>query len=235
MAWAKVDDNLAFHPKVIYAGNEAMGVWVRSLSWAMQQLTDGFVPEAIVIAFNGQAVARALIEHGLWHEVEGGYQFNDWCEYQPTREKVLDDRAKAAERVGKWRDKKDSGNAVSNGVSNGVTNAVTPTVGNGVSNTTPTRPDPSLSKDRESASRIPQNFALTEAMTLWADGVGLTVNLESETAKFVDYWTAESGAKAVKRDWVAAWRNWVRRAQDYRPATADVDPWAGKKHLGFDE
>ncbi|WP_208439773.1 YdaU family protein, partial [Bartonella grahamii] len=33
-----------------------------------------------------------------------------------------------------------------------------------------------------------------------------------EIAKFRDYWTAKSGKNAIKRDWQAAWRNWVRRA-----------------------
>lgn len=31
---------------------------------------------------------------------------------------------------------------------------------------------------------------------------------------FADYWKAESGAKARKVDWFAAWRNWVRREKD---------------------
>ena len=33
-AWFKVDDNLALHPKVLGAGNAAMGMWVRAGSWS---------------------------------------------------------------------------------------------------------------------------------------------------------------------------------------------------------
>ena len=33
-------------------------------------------------------------------------------------------------------------------------------------------------------------------------------------AKFRDYWCAKSGAGARKRDWLATWRNWVRREVD---------------------
>lgn len=90
------------------------------------------------------------------------------------------------------------------------------------------RATPSTSK------RINPDFTATPTMLSWASENGLTVDPIQETAKFVDYWTAESGSRAAKSDWVAAWRNWMRRAQQYRPATADVDPWAGKKHLGFD-
>ncbi|ACS51198.1 hypothetical protein Bgr_09200 [Bartonella grahamii as4aup] len=33
-----------------------------------------------------------------------------------------------------------------------------------------------------------------------------------EIAKFRDFWKACAGKNAIKRDWQAAWRNWVRRA-----------------------
>ena len=42
---------------------------------------------------------------------------------------------------------------------------------------------------------------------------------------FLDYWRAKAGAGAVKRDWPATWRNWIRRSNQYganggrRPAT----------------
>ncbi|WP_207207357.1 hypothetical protein [Xylanimonas protaetiae] len=31
------------------------------------------------------------------------------------------------------------------------------------------------------------------------------------TAAFIDYWRAQPGQKGVKLDWVATWRNWLRR------------------------
>jgi len=43
MPWFKVDDTLAFHAKVVAAGNAAMGLWVRAGAHSMQQLTDGFI------------------------------------------------------------------------------------------------------------------------------------------------------------------------------------------------
>lgn len=39
------------------------------------------------------------------------------------------------------------------------------------------------------------------------------INPEHTWEIFRDYWIAESGAKAVKHDWLATWRNWVRREQ----------------------
>jgi len=28
---------------------------------------------------------------------------------------------------------------------------------------------------------------------------------------FHDYWVAQTGQKAIKADWIATWRNWLRR------------------------
>jgi hypothetical protein len=38
------------------------------------------------------------------------------------------------------------------------------------------------------------------------------VFIRREHAKFTDYWTAKAGRDAVKLDWDATWRNWMRRA-----------------------
>lgn len=44
--------------------------------------------------------------------------------------------------------------------------------------------------------------------------------VDFEADKFRDYWLAESGSKTVKRDWDAAFRNWLRRAAEYpRPGS----------------
>lgn len=84
MAWGKIDDNFAFHPKVVVAGNEAIGFWVRALSYSCQQLTDGFIPTMMVTALGDYGLAERLVDVGLWDEVDGGFQFHQWNEYQPS-------------------------------------------------------------------------------------------------------------------------------------------------------
>ena len=98
MAWGKVDDNLAFHPKVAMAGNEAMGLWVRAMSYSCQQLTDGFIPAVIVQSMQGDKAAAKLVEVGLWIKVENGYQFKDWNEYQPSAVATKERKAEIAEK-----------------------------------------------------------------------------------------------------------------------------------------
>ena len=113
MGWFKVDDQLAFHQKAVIAGNAAMGLWVRAGSWSCAQLTDGFIAKAMANAMANECDADALVLAGLWDEVEGGYQFHDWSEFQPSAEDEKEKR-KARSLAGKkgaaarWSNKTDS-------------------------------------------------------------------------------------------------------------------------------
>lgn len=86
MSWFKVDDKLAFHPKVVRAGNSAMGLWIRAGAWSADQQTDGFIPDTIITVLGGKpADARALVAADLWSKDDGGHRMHDWQDYQPTR------------------------------------------------------------------------------------------------------------------------------------------------------
>jgi hypothetical protein len=106
MPWFRVDDNLAFHHKVVAAGNPAIGLWARAGSLCAQQLTDGFVPDHMVSALGTVAQAKRLVESGLWRRVEGGYRFHDWGERQPSKASVEAERAAAQDRMRAYRAKK---------------------------------------------------------------------------------------------------------------------------------
>lgn len=68
------------------------------------------------------------------------------------------------------------------------------------------------------AHRIPDPFVVTSEMRAWAAEEVPTVDVDAVTRMFVDHWRAESGAKATKLDWVATWRNWLRREPKQRAA-----------------
>lgn len=59
-------------------------------------------------------------------------------------------------------------------------------------------------------SRIPQDWALTEALCAYAAKKG--VNAEAEAEAFVDHWRASVKPDAFKADWDAAFRTWVRNS-----------------------
>lgn len=65
---------------------------------------------------------------------------------------------------------------------------------------------------RSRGTRLPADWSLTpERLTLAADADS-RVDARREAAKFRDYWLAATGKTAVKADWDATWRNWIRRA-----------------------
>lgn len=237
MVWFKVDDNLAFHRKVVAAGNSAMGLWVRAGSWCAQQLTDGFVPEHMIPMMGTPSQAARLVRSGLWVEAPGGFAFHEWSGpgRQPSAKKVKENRQNSAERQAAWK-QRNLGEPQVSPPSNGVSHSVSNGVSNTVSDTAPTRPDlkekntPPLRGAPPPASppvpstargtRIPDDFAVTAAMGQWARRETPNVNLQRETDNFRDYWTAKSGKDATKRDWPATWRRWMRKAHDDAPRTA---------------
>jgi uncharacterized protein YdaU (DUF1376 family) len=67
---------------------------------------------------------------------------------------------------------------------------------------------------RQAGTRIPDDFQVTESMRQWARKEGLPAP-DLHVEHFVDYWTASASAGAVKRDWNAAFRNWLRKEAQF--------------------
>lgn len=109
MAWFKVDDHLYSHPKWLGLPKGSRALWVTAGSWCAGQLLDGYVPKAVLPMLGGTPTeARALVDAGLWSEDRDGWIFHDWETYQPTKHSVMEKRAKDAERLRAWREKRDS-------------------------------------------------------------------------------------------------------------------------------
>lgn len=101
MSWFRVDDQANGHPKFLGASFELRGFWLAAGVWCAQYLTDGRVPEtalASIAAHGGIDLARArvladeLVQRRLWRRRSDGFVFNDWTEYNPTRETVENQR-----------------------------------------------------------------------------------------------------------------------------------------------
>jgi hypothetical protein len=200
--WAKFCDTFWAHPKILAAGNEAVGAFARMVSYCGSQLTDGHVPTSVARTIATPSVLKRLVAGGLLDEAPGGYSVHDFLAYNPSRSKVLAQRESTAERVAVHRGNK-ANRAVGNGVTNHVTNAVsnagvTPVV-------TTSRPDPTRpvgettslssvpgeapSTDRApvakatKATKVPPPFTIGEAFEALA---------ESAEGRF---------AAGVERDW----------------------------------
>lgn len=78
----------------------------------------------------------------------------------------------------------------------------------------------SSSSSRKRGTRIPDDFTVTPEMVEWARERVPHVDGRTETEKFINYWQAKSGTGAVKRDWIATWRNWMLNAAERAPSRA---------------
>lgn len=72
-------------------------------------------------------------------------------------------------------------------------------------------------RSEQRGAHLPADFVVTNDWLAWARESFPGVDARAEAAKFVDHWRAASGQSARKRDWKAAWRNWVRKAAEGGP------------------
>lgn len=82
-------------------------------------------------------------------------------------------------------------------------------------------------KPASAGTRIPPEWQPTLDLISWVKTECPSVDGRSETANFKDWWAAENGSHAIKRDWNAAYRTWMRRAQkdyDIRSPRRDRKP-----------
>jgi hypothetical protein len=63
--------------------------------------------------------------------------------------------------------------------------------------------------------RLPDDWVPSGGEKEAAKGSLSETELNRELAKFRDHWKQQPGAKGLSLDWDAAWRIWIRRAEDY--------------------
>lgn len=129
MAWVRLDDQFHDHPKVVDLGPVAEALFVRGLTYAARYLTDGFVPAGVLrrmVDMDAVAEAERLVACGLWEPAAGGWTIHDYLDYQPSRQRAIEDRAANARRQGEWRERKRNATVTALRSVTGVTrNAVT--------------------------------------------------------------------------------------------------------------
>ena len=232
MGWARLDDGFHDHPKLIGLSLEALGLWTKCLTWAHRHHGSsaqlGFVPVGLATMFagsRGEKLGNELVTARLWDETDGGWLIHDYIDYLPASERPVtaDDVRKSRSEAGKrgaearWskaNGKQDDGKLLSDSYSKPMP---------------PTRPEPLattdvVAKEQKRATRIPPDWQPSPDLLSWAALTIPAVDVLRETPNFVDWWTAQPGAKGVKADWDATWRTWMRRqtpASSRRPSVTE--------------
>lgn len=136
-------------------------------------------------------VKRRLMEVNL---IDKSWQIPGWNKRQFVSDNVT-------ERTRKHRNKNKTGN---------VPETLQERSGNAPETDTETDTEKDISAKRKTA--FPKEFVVTAEMLFWMMENTPVLNANHETAKFRD-WHTSKGTKYV--DWVAAWRNWMRKADKY--------------------
>ena len=129
MAWIRLDDGFADHPKILAAGPLAAILQVRALCWSSRHLTDGFIPPealpGLLVGFGDLGIETAyvgnppiasfghqadecdwpalMVDAGLWEPHQHGYLIHDFLAYNPCKRDVLvmrEQKRKAGKRGG---------------------------------------------------------------------------------------------------------------------------------------
>lgn len=213
MPWFVVDDSAWSHPKLVAAGNAALGLWLRAGSYAAQHLTDGIVPGVVVKMCKGSpAQVRRLVEVGLWHEhghtcphakcqqpAPGDYYMHDYlAPYNPSRVEVERKRERAAAKKRDHRARQSQGG--------GPTPPKRPRP----------QPEPEPGRRRPAAGPIPDGWQPdeqdVEAAQLARADAGLPQltpeQLDTVTRRFVRRMADDQVCAAA---WGGRWQQWAER------------------------
>lgn len=104
LSWVRVDSALASNHKVLAllaekGGDHALCVYIFAIGHVARQGLDGFIPEIALGLIHGRKRdADLLVAVGMWRAVQGGFEINDYAEYQPSGEesKARSDKARKA-------------------------------------------------------------------------------------------------------------------------------------------
>lgn len=101
MPWVKLHDGFDENPKIDGLSDGAFRLYVTGLCYCARALSDGHITERRLFRLfpNGGRAADELVAAGLWHETDGGWQINDYLEFQPSKAEVEEKRKKYAERA----------------------------------------------------------------------------------------------------------------------------------------
>ena len=103
--WIRLDDTFWTHPKLERLSDRAYRLYLRSIGYAAQHLTDGVIDQTALRTLGAaRKTCDELVTSGCWDIVpDGGYVVHDYLEFQLSRERVLEGRRQAAERQAKRR------------------------------------------------------------------------------------------------------------------------------------
>jgi hypothetical protein len=211
--YGKFTLDFADNPKILPLSDAAFRCLVEATLYSRRMMSDGFLASRLAVAKWGADVLAELCENDAerpsLEKVDKGYLIRDYAEHQDTKVEIEARRLRNqlnGSLGGQARAKRLANQPAKRNRSDSQAETETET-------------HHSSTKSVNRASRIPEPFIVTKAMREWAATEVPGMNVDATTRQFVDYWRASSSRTAVKKDWLAAWRYWLRKdSGDARPA-----------------
>ena len=108
LPWVRLDCALPSNPKVLLLVTakrfQAAYGFLCSLTYAGNQGTDGFIPDAALPFIHmTRRDAQYLVEVGLWRQIPGGWEINDWAEFQLSNAETQERKKRARDAaMARW-------------------------------------------------------------------------------------------------------------------------------------
>lgn len=203
-----VHDGMPEHPKVEGLSDAAFRLMVETWCWCSRNRTDGKI---VATSWRKRGTARTraeLLAAGLVEAADDGVLVHDYTEHQRTAAEIdaLSEKRREAGRKG--------GKAKANAKAN-ASDGAKQTASKAVAETETEEEAKASSKPHKRGTRIPDDWKPSPEEIAWQRDNGIPDDLaRRELPRFRDYWAAAPGAKGVKLDWPATWRNWLRTASE---------------------
>jgi len=229
--YVKVYDNIDDHPGFMAVSTEALGLWLRALTYCHRNRTDGHFPRRAVDRWHdSESDAPAqLVMADRWHldghtcetcpqPEKGGLYLHAYLDENPSKSD-LDDlstkRAKAGSEGGRKR------------AANQLAKQEGDTSKQGSSQSNRDRDvDVKESGPRKRATQLPADFSPNDANRRIAEERGL--DLPAVVAQFCDHHRAKG---STFKDWNLALNTWLRREQPSMFPTRQTTPPAERRTL----
>lgn len=115
--WIRLDTTLFENPKLLYLQEDRQHkliiVHLQGMCYSGRHGLAGYIPKAALRLIDARmAEAAKLVTAGLWSPAPGGWQVNDWEEYQlvDADAQARSDKAKKAANT-RWRNARSGGGA----------------------------------------------------------------------------------------------------------------------------
>lgn len=212
-----------------------VGLWLYARESRPNGVLHGMTAEDIELEVDWSGKAGALVSALLecrWLDKDGDtFVLHDWAEHQPfaSNAQSRKDSARLAGLIRQYGDRKGRemfrvGQATGYQTASDALAECQRLASDPLADRSPPSFLPSsqpsnqpVETPRKRGSRLPKPLELSDEWKAEAQRVAPQVDHRKEFDKFCDHWWGKAGKDATKDDWLATWRNWVRRAAEFAP------------------